>query len=179
MEVGPIARLVADESDPFDLRETLGGGATKSNTLNRLIARAQEALLVRDQLIDWIDAIDPRQPFNVGWSDDFTGEGVGLWEASRGSLSHWVRVENGAIQNYQVITPTLWNLGPRDGEGNPSIFEEAVEGMVVEDVENPINVLRTIRSMDPCLACSVHVESPTDSYETIIEPASPAPESHE
>lgn len=173
MEVGPLSRLVAAEADPFDLRGTLGGGATASNTLNRLIARAQETLIVRDQLLEWLNAIDPDQSFNAGWSDDFTGEGYGLWEASRGALSHWVRVENGVVKNYQVITPTLWNLGPRDSEGNPSIFEESVEGMEVADVENPINVLRTIRSMDPCLACSVHVESPTERFETIVEPASP------
>jgi len=173
MEVGPLARLVAAEADPFDLRATLGGGTTKSNTLNRLIARAQEALIVRDQVLDWLDAIDPRRPFNVGWDDGFSGSGYGLWEASRGALSHWVEVENGHVTNYQVITPTLWNLGPRDNADNPSIFEESVEGMAVEDVGNPIDVLRTIRSFDPCLACSVHVESPEERFETTVEPASP------
>lgn len=173
MEVGPIARLVSMEADPFDLRADLGGGSTASNTLNRLIARAQEALVVRDALLDWIDQIDPSGTFNVGWDDNFSGQGVGLWEASRGALSHWVQIENGEVTQYQVITPTLWNLGPRDQGGTPGIFEGAVEGETVEDMENPLNIMRTIRSFDPCLACSVHVESPDAEYETVVDPASP------
>ena len=173
METGSLARLIITDQDPFDLRSTLGGSATKSSTLNRLIARAQESLLLRDQILELLDDIDPNGTVNNGWSDDFTGEGVGLWEASRGALSHWVKVEDGTITNYQIITPTLWNLGPRDESGTPSIFETAVEGMAVQDVENPINVMRTVRSFDPCLACSVHVESPTESYTEEITPASP------
>lgn len=173
MEVGPLARLIAKDADPFDLRATLGGSPTKSSTLNRLIARAQEALLMRDVIVEWLDRLDPSGTFQAEWSDDFTGQGVGLWEASRGSLSHWVSVEDGTVEQYQIITPTLWNLGPRDAQGNPSIFEESVEGMAVRDVENPIDVMRTIRSFDPCLACSVHVDSPNGTYETKVEPASP------
>ncbi len=177
MEVGPIARMVAmgDAGDPFDLRETLGGGATESNTLNRLIARAQETLVVRDKLKEWIGELDPNGTYNAGWDDNFSGEGVGLWEASRGALSHWVKIENGQVQNYQIITPTLWNLGPRDDKGNPSIFEGSVEGMPVTSVSNPINVMRTIRSFDPCLACSVHVQSPNEEFEGVVEPASATP----
>mgnify|MGYP006274739203 CR=1 FL=1 len=174
MEVGPLARMVVSDLDPFDLRATLGGGKAKSNTLNRLIARAQETLVVRDQLMDWLDAVDPDEPFMADdWTDDFTGKGVGLMEASRGSLSHYMDVENGEIERYQIITPTIWNLGPRDAQGNPSPLEEGVVGDVVENVENPMAVLRTIRSMDPCLACSVHVQSPTTEFETEVEPVAP------
>ncbi len=174
MEVGPIARMVISDLDPFDLRATLGGGAAKSNTLNRLIARAQEALLVRDKVMDWLDAIDPSKPFMADdWTDDFTGSGVGLFEPSRGTLSHYMDVKDGEIERYQIITPTIWNLGPRDADGQPSPLEAGVEGDVVQDMDNPINVLRTIRSMDPCLACSVHVQSPNEEYETEIEPAAP------
>ena len=174
MEVGPIARLVIKDADPFDLREALGGGADESNTLNRLIARAQEALVVRDQVLDWLDAIDPAEPFMADdWTDDFTGQGVGLFEPSRGALSHYMDVQNGQIEQYQIITPTLWNLGPRDGEGQPSILEEALVGDEVDDVDNPLNVMRTIRSMDPCLACAVHVQSPDGEFEAEVEPVRP------
>jgi hydrogenase large subunit len=173
MEVGPIARMVAAELDPFDLRADLGGGVAESNTLNRLVARAQEALVVRDALELWLDAIDPNAPYKAEWTDDFTGSGVGLWEASRGSLSHWVEVENGTVTNYQIVTPTLWNLGPRDENDQPSIFEEAVVGMAIDDPENPLDVMRTIRSFDPCLACSVHVQHPEGETEKLVEPASP------
>ncbi|WP_267162893.1 nickel-dependent hydrogenase large subunit [Halovenus salina] len=174
METGSLARLIVTERDPFDLRATLGGDPTKSSTLNRLIARAQESLLLRDQILDLLGDIEPDSTVNHGWTDDFSGEGVGLWEASRGALSHWVKIEDGTITNYQIITPTLWNLGPRDESGIPSIFEGAVEGMAVEDYENPINVMRTVRSFDPCLACSVHVESPAGTYSEEVTPASPA-----
>ncbi|MFB6152081.1 MAG: nickel-dependent hydrogenase large subunit [Haloarculaceae archaeon] len=173
MEVGPLARMISAELDPFDLRAALGGSPTKSSTLNRLIARAQEALVVRDKLVEWLDAIDPDGEFQAEWTDDFSGSGFGLWAPSRGALSHWVDVQDGQIERYQIITPTLWNLGPRDEAGKPSIFEGAVEGMPVEDPENPIDVMRTIRSFDPCLACSVHVQSPQGEYETVLEPASP------
>ncbi len=173
MEVGPLARLVVADRDPFDLRETLGGGATESNTLNRLIARAQETLAVRDQVPEWLDAIDPADPFMAEFPAEFTGEGVGLFEPSRGALSHYMDVEAGTIERYQIITPTLWNIGPRDGDGQPSILEEAVVGDPVEDVEHPLGVMRTIRSFDPCLACAVHVRSPDAAYETVLEPAQP------
>ncbi|MFW6017875.1 MAG: nickel-dependent hydrogenase large subunit [Halapricum sp.] len=173
MEVGPLARLVISDYDPFDLRANLGGGFDESNTLNRLIARAQEVLIVRDRVLDLLDAFDPNAPLMADFPDDYTGKGVGLWEPSRGTLSHYVDVENGKIERYQIITPTLWNIGPRDGEGNPSIIEEGIVGDPVEDIENPINVMRTIRSFDPCLACSVHVDSPEGSYETELKPASP------
>ncbi len=173
MECGPLARLVLADLDPFDLRATLGGDPNQSSTLNRLIARAQEALWLRDNIMTWLDEIDPQGKVGQEWDDDFSGEGVGLSEASRGAISHWVRVEDGTITNYQIITPTLWNLGPRDQNGTPSIFEESVEGMTVDDVENPLDVLRTVRSFDPCLACSVHVESPEESYTEEITPASP------
>ncbi len=173
VEVGPLARLVVADLDPFDLRETLGGGSAESNTLNRLIARAQEVVLVRDQVLEWLDAIDPSEPFVNDFPKEFTGEGVGLFEPSRGALSHYVDIEDGIIERYQIITPTLWNIGPRDGEGQPSIMEEAIVGDPVDDVENPLDILRTVRSFDPCLACAVHVRSPESEYETIIEPARP------
>ncbi|APE95143.1 nickel-dependent hydrogenase large subunit [Halodesulfurarchaeum formicicum] len=175
MEVGPLARMTITGLDPFDLRATLGGGAAESNTLNRLIARAQETLVVRDQIMDWLDAIDPSEPFMADdWSDDFTGKGVGLMEASRGALSHYMDIENGEIERYQIITPTIWNLGPRDGSGQPSPLEEGVVGDVVSNVESPLTVLRTIRSMDPCLACSVHVQSPENASKTEVEPVTPS-----
>jgi len=173
MEVGPLARLTISGKDPFDLRANLGGGFDESNTLNRLIARAQEVLIVRDRVLDLLNAFDPSEPLMADFPDDYTGKGVGLWEPSRGTLSHYVDVEDGEIERYQIITPTLWNIGPRDGEGNPSIIEGAIVGDEVADIENPLNVMRTIRSFDPCLACSVHVDSPEGSYETELQPASP------
>ena len=174
MEVGPLARLTISGYDPFDLRANLGGGVDESNTLNRLIARAQEALIVRDRVLDLLAGFDPSEPLIADFPDNFTGKGVGLWEPSRGTLSHYMDVKNGEVERYQIITPTLWNIGPRDADGKPSIIEGAIVGDEVNDVENPLNIMRTIRSFDPCLACAVHVDHPDGSYETKVEPAGAA-----
>lgn len=174
IETGPLARLIAAEQDPFDLRSRFGGDPRRSSTLNRLIARVQEFVLVRDMLGEWLDEVDIHGPMRGDWTDDFTGEGVGLWGASRGALSHWVRVEDGEIANYQIISPTLWNLGPRDADGNPSVLEYALEGMAVEDPRDPVNVMRTIRSYDPCLGCAVHVQDSDDNrFTKELEPPRP------
>jgi len=175
VETGPLARLIAAGDDPFDLRSRLDGDPQRSSTLNRLIARVQEFLLVRDMLGEWIESVDIHGPLRAEWTDDFTAEGVGLWGASRGALSHWVRVENGEIANYQIISPTLWNLGPRDKAGNPSILEYALEGMEVDDPRDPVNVMRTIRSYDPCLGCAVHVQDGDDKrFVGDLEPPRPS-----
>ena len=173
METGPLARLVAADRDPGDLRARLGGGPTESSTFARLAARVQETMLVRDGLLDWLDAVDPDAPTRAEWTDEFSGAGIGLWGASRGALSHWVGVEDGTVERYQIVTPTTWNLSPRDDDGSPGVFEEAVEGMAVADVSDPTDVMRTVRSFDPCLGCAVHVESPAGSFETAVEPHAP------
>ncbi|MFC7131766.1 MULTISPECIES: nickel-dependent hydrogenase large subunit [Salinibaculum] len=175
IETGPLARLVAAERDPFDLRAELCGEAVASSTLHRLVARVQELLLVRDWLLEWLDALDPSGTFSNEWTDDFSAQGVGLWGASRGALSHWCTVEDGEVSQYQILSPTLWNLGPRDADGVPSTFEQAVEGMHIDDLTEPIDVMRTIRSYDPCLGCAVHVQGPEESFHAEVEPASPSP----
>lgn len=173
METGPLARLVAADRDPHGLRERLGNDETGSSTFDRLAARVQETLLVRDYLREWLEAVDPDAPVRAAWTDEFSGNGVGLWGASRGALSHWVSVDDGAVDAYQIVTPTTWNLGPRDGDGTPGVFEAAVEGTPVSDVSEPTEVMRTIRSFDPCLGCAVHVESPEERFETQIQPHAP------
>ncbi len=167
MEVGPLARMIMKESDPFDLRKALTGGSTKSSTLGRLIARAQEALLIRDALVTWLDELVPGEKVYTNYEIPDSGFGVGLWEATRGSIGHWVNVKNKKIDRYQIITPTAWNLGPRDNKGQPSPMEQALVGVPVPDIKNPINVLRTIRSFDPCLACTVHIQTPHGKKYTI------------
>jgi hydrogenase large subunit len=176
METGPLARLIAAERDPADLRATLGGGTCQSSTFNRLAARVQELLVTTDLLESWLDAVDLTKPTTAEWTDDFSGSGVGFWGASRGALSHWVDIADGEVTRYQILTPTTWNLGPRDDDDQPSIFEEAAEGIAVEDVGDPLDVMRTIRSFDPCLGCGVHVQGPEHSFETTIEPHAPGGE---
>jgi hydrogenase large subunit len=86
--------------------------------------------------------------------------GVGFHEAPRGTLSHWVVIENGVITNYQAVVPTTWNASPRDERGIPGPYEASLAGNPVADPEQPLEMLRTVHSFDPCLACAVHTLDP-------------------
>jgi hydrogenase large subunit len=85
------------------------------------------------------------------------GDAVGLVEAARGALGHWVSVQHGRIQNYQIIAPTTWNFSPRDAAGVPGALEQALAGMAVDpDDPMPVTVQHVVRSFDPCMVCTVH-----------------------
>lgn len=84
-------------------------------------------------------------------------KGVGFVDAPRGGLSHWMRIEGGKIGNFQLVVPSTWNLGPRDDKGVLGAVEEALIGTPVADPKRPVEILRTVHSFDPCMACAVHV----------------------
>ena len=89
-----------------------------------------------------------------------SGRGVGLTEAPRGALGHWIHIKDGKIANYQAIVPSTWNGSPRDAAGLPGAYEAALVGQAVADPKQPLEILRTIHSFDPCIACAVHVTDP-------------------
>jgi [NiFe] hydrogenase large subunit/hydrogenase large subunit len=89
------------------------------------------------------------------WRQDATG--AGFHEAPRGALGHWVHIRDGAIANYQCVVPSTWNAGPRDAQGQRGPYEEALLGTPVADAARPLEILRTVHSFDPCMACGVHV----------------------
>jgi hydrogenase large subunit len=93
-------------------------------------------------------------------------QGVGFVEAPRGSLAHWIVIDDGKISNYQAVVPTTWNAGPRDAAGTDGPYEAALKGHHLQDPKQPLEILRTIHSFDPCLACAVHVIDP-DGQELI------------
>ncbi len=161
-EGGPLSRLAIMGLDPFNLRRDLGGGVTKASTFNRTLARLQEALVLRDKILEWIDELVPLagKPTWVDFKVPSEAFGVGLWEAPRGPVGHWTKIKNSRIERYQVIAGTSWNACPRDDNGVRGPIEEALINVPVADVKKPINVVRTIRSYDPCLACTVHVLTP-------------------
>jgi hydrogenase large subunit len=82
--------------------------------------------------------------------------GFGFHEAPRGTLSHWIVIENGTIKNYQAVVPSTWNAGPRDAKNQPGPYEASLVGNPVADAEQPLEVIRTIHSFDPCIACAIH-----------------------
>jgi hydrogenase large subunit len=91
------------------------------------------------------------------WPTDV--KGVGNVEAPRGSLGHWVHIRDGRIENYQAVVPTTWNASPRDPAGNIGAYEAALLGTPMANAEQPLEILRTIHSFDPCLACASHIMS--------------------
>ncbi len=176
MEVGPLSRmLVGYASGRPDYKEviestlkTLGVPvAALFSTLGRTAARGLETKLVCDWALESFDQLlanikngDSRTMNNAKWepaSWPQSAKGIGMVEAPRGALSHFIVIEDKKIANYQLVVPTTWNASPRDLNGKRSAFEESLIGTPVADPKVPLEVLRTIHSFDPCLACAVHV----------------------
>jgi hydrogenase large subunit len=91
-------------------------------------------------------------------------EGVGLTEAPRGALAHWIKINDRKIENYQLVVPSTWNASPRDGKGQRSAYEQSLIGTPVANLEQPIEILRTVHSFDPCIACAVHLYDPDGKH---------------
>ncbi len=151
-EVGPLARLVND-GDPL-VMDLLGKYGPC--VLVREIARLHEVVRLLKQIGVWLNEVDPSEPFYQETPRATAGAGFGFVEAPRGILGHWLRVEQGKIQNYQIITPTGWNLSPRDSADCPGPLEEALVGAPVPDPERPAAMSQVVKSFDPCLFCTVH-----------------------
>ncbi|MAS07864.1 MAG: HupV protein [Ahrensia sp.] len=152
-EVGALARQLVDGHPLIRDLVALDGG----NVHARVVARLVEVALVVIAMEGWVDALQPGERFidHAKMPDD--GEGAGLTEAARGSLGHWLRIENGKIANYQIIAPTTWNFSPRDASGTPGPLEHALVGAPVRPGETePVAVQHIVRSFDPCLVCTVH-----------------------
>ena len=176
MEVGPLARLlVAYASGQQDVKTLVDATLAKLkappaalfSTLGRIAARALETQLLANRLVGWIEQLgDNLASGNVRihngekWDPNSwpkTAQGFGFFEAPRGSLGHWVEIEDQAIKNYQAVVPSTWNAGPRDARGQRGPYEAALIKTPVADPDRPLELLRTIHSFDPCLACAVHV----------------------
>lgn len=144
-EVGPFARLAM-----------LGLVKTTSSVMSRILARVAETAILVQAMKKWLDQYTPEGPVRVPLDTPAFGASIGLGEAPRGSLAHYVTLAAGAIDKYQIVTPTSWNCSPRDGHGNPGVAEKAAAGTPVANEQEPIEVLRVLHSFDPCMACSVH-----------------------
>ena len=122
-----------------------------------LFERAWPAVRVTLAMAAWIDALRPGEPFHVPTRPLAECAGVGLTEAARGSLGHWLTIEDGRIRNYQIISPTTWNFSPRDELGTPGALEQALLDTPVDDgARQPVAVQHIVRSFDPCMVCTVH-----------------------
>jgi len=168
-EAGPLARMfvsyLAGEPTVVALVDFVLGhfGATADalfSVLGRHAARALETKFVADSMAGWLDALVVGDSVYEYSAIPECASGIGLTEAPRGALGHWIDVSRGKISRYQVITPTAWNASPRDDLEQMGPIEQALIGTPVADVDQPIEVLRVVHSFDPCLACAVHLVTP-------------------
>lgn len=146
MEVGPLARM------------WLSGNYNRGiSTMDRTIARVLEVKKIIETMEVFLDKI-MLLPTNQGIYE-FTQDsfGKGLTDTTRGALGHWISVKNQTIQNYDIITPSSWNLSPEDSKGLKGVVEEALIGTVIQDIKNPVEIGRVVRSFDPCVSCATHV----------------------
>ncbi|MFN3750867.1 MAG: nickel-dependent hydrogenase large subunit [Thiobacillus sp.] len=180
MEVGPLARvlMMVAKGDKqarglvdLTLKTLDVPVAALYSTLGRTAARTLESKLLADAMQGWFDQLMANikagdlRTFNDQYWDPSTWprhmQGVGLMEAPRGGLGHWIVIDDGRISNYQAVVPSTWNAGPRDAKGQPGAYEAALQhNHVMADPRQPIEILRTIHSFDPCIACAVHVTDP-------------------
>ncbi len=175
MEVGPLARMLVAYASGHErvqavvnsVLETLGvGPEALFSTLGRTAARCIETVLVAEKLVDWTNELIGNMA--AGDLDIHTGpwnpeewpaeaKGWGFTEAPRGALGHWIHIKEGKIENYQAVVPSTWNSSPRDFVGKPGPYEASLIGTPIADPEKPLEVLRTVHSFDPCMACGVHL----------------------
>ena len=176
MEVGPLARVLAMYASGHAQTKELVDLVLKTldvpitavfSTLGRTAARAIETKVFADSLRTYYN--DLVAEISAGNTDTFNGEkwephtwpanaqGFGYMEAPRGALGHWIVIQGGKIDNYQMVVPTTWNGSPRDHLGQPGAYEASLVGTKLEKPEWPLEILRTIHSFDPCMACAVHM----------------------
>ena len=179
MEVGPLARmLVAYASGQQDVTKWVDAALGKLNagpevlfsTLGRIAARCIETVVLSEQMIAWTDQLaaniaggDLRIQDDSLWNPNSwpaEAKGFGTTEAPRGGLGHWIHIKDGKIEKYQAVVPSTWNGSPRDAQGQMGPYEASLMGTPVADPSQPLEILRTIHSFDPCMACAVHVLEP-------------------
>jgi hydrogenase large subunit len=150
-ETGPLARMWVKTTNPY---------RTGISVMDRHLARAAETLLVAQNMLTWVDQLNTSAAVSVTANLPATGSAIGLTEAPRGALGHWLQIGGGKISRYQIITPTCWNASPRDNSSKPGPIEQALIGTPVQDINQPVEVVRVIHSFDPCMSCAVHVMRP-------------------
>ncbi len=179
MEVGPLSRMLVSYVQGHEQVTALVNAVLKKlevgpealfSTLGRVAARGIETQVLVDKIGDWVDELaanmgsgelrihDNSKWEPSSWPKESTG--AGFHEAPRGALGHWVQIKDAKINRYQCVVPSTWNAGPHDAGDAPGPYEAALVGTPVADPEQPIEILRTVHSFDPCMACGVHVVDP-------------------
>jgi hydrogenase large subunit len=154
VEVGAVARQLVD-GHPLIRASVARNGAT--TVVSRVVARLVEVARVLPAMESWVGRIAPGGPFCINASEPTDGSGIGLVEAARGGLGHWMTVRGGRISRYQIVAPTTWNFSPRDDAGRPGPLEGALEGTALAGLgAKAAAVQHVVRSFDPCMVCTAH-----------------------
>ena len=153
------------ENQPFEVgalaRMSVNGDYDNGvSVMDRHAARLFETLKIGEAMNNWLDELTPGANVYDGYSVPKDASGIGLTEAPRGALGHWVGIREKKIDHYQIITPTCWNASPMDSNDVKGPMEQALIGTPIEDDTKPIEALRVIHSFDPCLSCAVHIMRP-------------------
>lgn len=167
IEVGPLSRMLIAKPDAF---MGLVNAGVKPGVVARHAARAIETITLANQIVKWLDelmALVATGKCDIhdtnAWNVPDSAQGAGMNEAPRGALGHWINIKDKKIDNYQLVVPSTWNFSPRDDSGVLGPVEQALIGAPVPDVNNPINVVRIVRSFDPCLSCAIHIIEPSSN----------------
>jgi [NiFe] hydrogenase large subunit len=181
METGPLAQmLISYQQGHPEVKKGVDAvlkalGFTPAalfSTLGRTAARAVQAVVLAGKVHQWIDEFEANAQKDGTLAADCdipdAGEGVGFVNAPRGGLSHWIKIKNKVIENFQLVVPSTWNLGPRCAADKPGPLETALLGTPIADPKRPVEILRTVHSFDPCMACAVHVIDPQSNEERIF-----------
>lgn len=159
-ETGPLAEMIVagkplfvDLLSPNSSTELFQSGPS---VFTRELARLVRPAELIPAMETWLSETTGDARFYTPPQEIIEGQGLGLTQAARGALGHWVRIANGAIEHYQIITPTAWNASPRDSNGTRGPMEEALIGTEIKDLSNPVELGHVARSFDACLVCTVH-----------------------
>jgi len=165
-EVGPLARIMVNYAGGNSAVKSLVDSTLSQanlrpealfSVMGRNLARALETKLIADAMADWILQLKPGEPAYISYKLPEESTGMGLVGAARGALGHWIQIRESKIANYQVITPSTWNISPKDDRNQPGPLEQAIIGTKIKDEANPFEIVRIVRAFDPCLACSIHL----------------------
>lgn len=167
-EAGPLARMWLN-----------GDYRNGVSVMDRHVARMLESKKIANALGIWVNQLEPGvKEYNANMHATSTvksGEGIGMTEAPRGALAHYIKYTNNLIDNYQVVTPTCWNASPMDHKNQIGPLEKALVGVKIKDIHNPIELIRIVHSFDPCTACAVHIINPEKEIKSEFIISTPNP----
>lgn len=184
VQVGPLAQILVNyAAGDVRVRRLVDEANTKlgltlkdyHSTMGRVLARGMRACLLADLSLEFLDQLianlagGDKTYANPAAIPEGEFQGVGFHEAPRGSLSHWIVIKDRKIDNYQAVVPTTWNASPRDEKGVVGPYEASLVGNPVAQPDQPLEVLRTVHSFDPCIACAVHTIDPAGAEVTRVK----------